>query len=109
MVSVAVLAAVLTLQTPDLTCRVRDKAGHLIRSRSRRAAFIRSNGGPRQGYAVDHIVPLACGGCDVPSNMQWLTLEEWRAKTRWERQPCSAWWDGTYTRALAAGLKAGGR
>ena len=25
------------------------------------------------GYHVDHIVPLACGGADHPSNMQWLT------------------------------------
>lgn len=25
------------------------------------------------GYHVDHIVPLACGGSDSPSNMQWLT------------------------------------
>ena len=28
--------------------------------------------GPCPGYHVDHIVPLACGGSDSPSNMQWL-------------------------------------
>src|SRR5216683_7638817 len=25
----------------------------------------------RKGYVVDHVKPLACGGVDAPSNMQW--------------------------------------
>lgn len=95
-------AAALTLQTPDLTCRIRDKQGHLVRSRSRRDLFRRMTGYPngRPGYAADHVVPLACGGCDVPSNIQWLTIEQWRAKSLWERKPCSAWWDGTHVAEL---------
>ena len=24
------------------------------------------------GWAVDHVIPLACGGCDAVSNLQWL-------------------------------------
>ena len=32
------------------------------------------------GYEVDHIVPLACGGADASSNMQWLTREANRRK-----------------------------
>jgi hypothetical protein len=24
------------------------------------------------GWAIDHVIPLACGGCDAVSNMQWL-------------------------------------
>lgn len=24
------------------------------------------------GWAIDHVIPLACGGCDSPENMQWL-------------------------------------
>ena len=32
------------------------------------------------GYEVDHRTPLACGGADSPSNMQWLTKSENRSK-----------------------------
>lgn len=32
------------------------------------------------GWEVDHVVPLACGGPDTPSNMQWLTAKENRKK-----------------------------
>jgi hypothetical protein len=44
--------------------------------------------GPCPGYVVDHIVPLACGGADMPSNMQWQTEAAGKAKDRWERQGC---------------------
>ena len=37
---------------------------------------------------VDHIVPLACGGLDHPSNMQWQTKAEAKAKDRTERIGC---------------------
>jgi hypothetical protein len=40
------------------------------------------------GYEIDHIVPLAAGGADAPSNMQWLTRQQHRAKTRREREAC---------------------
>jgi len=39
----------------------------------------------RQGYVIDHIVPLECGGADVPSNMQWQTVQEAKIKDRTER------------------------
>jgi len=42
----------------------------------------------RPGYVVDHIVPIACGGRDAPSNMQWQTVAEARAKDRYERRGC---------------------
>ena len=38
----------------------------------------------RLGYEVDHLVPLARGGADKPSNMQWLTIPEYKEKTRRE-------------------------
>lgn len=107
------LAASVTLQTPDLTCRIRDKQGQLVRSRSRVCLFLRMTGYVRKGeacrvptgYRVDHHIPLACGGCDVPSNLTLLTIEEHALKSRWERQPCSLWWDGTHTRALERGRR----
>jgi hypothetical protein len=42
------------------------------------------------GYVIDHVTPLACGGADDPSNMQWQTTAEGRAKDKWERRGCSS-------------------
>jgi len=52
-------------------------------------------GGVCHGYVVDHICPLSCCGKDDPSNMQWQTKAEAKAKDAWE-------WDCT-----AACTKAG--
>lgn len=40
------------------------------------------------GYVIDHINPLACGGADAPSNMQWQTNAAAAEKDRWERRGC---------------------
>jgi hypothetical protein len=34
----------------------------------------------RKGYVVDRKIPLACGGADSPSNMQWQTKADAKAK-----------------------------
>ena len=31
---------------------------------------------------------IACGGADVPANMQWETIAEGKAKDKWERAGC---------------------
>lgn len=43
------------------------------------------------GWAVDHVVPLKCGGCDALTNLQWLPSAIKSAsgaapKDRWERR-----------------------
>jgi hypothetical protein len=40
------------------------------------------------GYTKDHVVPLACGGADAVSNLQWQTTSEAKAKDRWETKGC---------------------
>jgi hypothetical protein len=56
----------------------RDERGHIQRSAAARHAFARHSGYPngRHGYVLDHIVPLACGGADASSNMQWQTVAD---------------------------------
>jgi hypothetical protein len=44
--------------------------------------------GACNGYVIDRIVPLVCGGVEEPGNMQWQTLAEAREKDRWERIGC---------------------
>jgi len=60
------------------------------RSEAAKDQFMRQSGHPHgwPGHVVDHRVPLACGGADAPSNMQWQTTEEAKAKDRVERQGC---------------------
>jgi hypothetical protein len=73
------------------------KAPAVPRSAAARREFVRNHPCPAThkttgacpGYVVDHIVPLACGGVDAPSNMQWQTVEEAKRKDRTERAGCS--------------------
>ncbi len=60
--------------------------GRIKRSSAARQEFKRATGYPsgRPGYIIDHVIPLACGGADHLSNMQWQTKEEARAKDRVE-------------------------
>ena len=39
-----------------------------------------------EGYVIDHVKALACGGLDTPKNMQWQSVFE--AKDKWERVGC---------------------
>jgi hypothetical protein len=45
--------------------------------------------GPCPGYRKDHIVPLACGGPDTVSNLQWQTIVAAKAEDAWERKACA--------------------
>lgn len=68
----------------------RDRHGVIIRSRAAVHAFEKQTGHPHgwPGHVVDHIKPLACGGADAPSNMQWQTVAAGKAKDKWERAGC---------------------
>ncbi len=68
----------------------RDANGRIERSESAKHRFMVQTGFPhgRQGYVIDHIVPLACGGADDPSNMQWQTVAAGKAKDKVERRGC---------------------
>ena|ERR1043166_1034237 len=60
------------------------------RSMAARNQFMRQTGHPHgwKGHVVDHVIPLACGGGDIPGNMQWQTIEEAKAKDRTELKCC---------------------
>lgn len=66
----------------------RDAHGRIARSREAVRAFERATGHPGgwAGHRVDHSISLACGGPDTPSNMNWLTVDQWKAKSLWERK-----------------------
>lgn len=68
----------------------RDKRGRIQRNADAKKQFMRQSGYPhgRPGYVVDHIVPLACGGADAPSNMQWQSKADAKAKDKVERRGC---------------------
>jgi hypothetical protein len=68
----------------------RDAHGRILRSSEAKDAFKRATGYPhgRSGYVIDHITPLACGGADAPTNMQWQTTAAAKAKDHVERKGC---------------------
>jgi hypothetical protein len=82
--AVLMVLMALVASVPDLAearCR---------RSTATYRQFLRSTGYPtgRPGYVVDHIVPLACGGPDTLSNMQWQSVAAAKAKDKVERKGC---------------------
>lgn len=71
----------------------RDSHGRIKRSTAAKNAFKRAHlcpstgmgPGSCPGYVIDHVNPLECGGADAPSNMQWQTIAEGKAKDKTER------------------------
>lgn len=42
------------------------------------------------GWQADHIIALCAGGSDTPSNLQWISIEAHKAKTREDLRYCRA-------------------
>ena len=84
------LAPVLSAATRTKTPRRATQHTRVVRSQAARQAFAKLSGYPRgrPGYIVDHIIPLACGGLDEPSNMQWQSVADAKAKDKIERKNC---------------------
>jgi len=78
--------------TPHTSVQI-DKHGKIKRSKAAKGAFERQapcpstgkTGGRCPGYVVDHVTALECGGADAPSNMQWQTTADAKAKDKTER------------------------
>lgn len=76
----------------------RDPNGKIKRSEAAKREFREDHPCPHtnridgacEGFVIDHIKPLACGGADAPSNMQWQTVEAAKEKDKWEREGCPA-------------------
>jgi hypothetical protein len=64
----------------------RSTAGRIARNSEARHEFMRQSGYSRgrPGYVVDQIIPLKGGGADSPSNMQWQTTADAKAKDKTE-------------------------
>lgn len=65
----------------------RNSDGRIIRKSVVLVEFERLHPRPQDGrrWYKDHVIPLACGGCDSVSNLQWLPEDQWREKSKWER------------------------
>ena len=65
----------------------RNSHGRIARSSKAKREFEKETHYPhgRPGYVIDHVIPLANGGADSPSNMQWQTKADAKAKDKWER------------------------
>jgi hypothetical protein len=59
-------------------------------TKAAKTQFMRETGyrNGRPGYVVAYRKPLACGGTDDISNLQWLTIAEAKAKEKAERKGC---------------------
>jgi hypothetical protein len=70
----------------------RDKHGRIERSTKAKDNFRKDHPCPSTGkttgacpgYVIDHIKPLKEGGADSPGNMQWQTVQDAKAKDKWE-------------------------
>lgn len=66
------------------TCARRDQAAVREFKRAHPCPATGRSSGRCPGWIVDHVIALCDGGSDTPSNMQWQTAAEAKAKDRTE-------------------------
>lgn len=94
LLTLCLLSPTITLaKTPSYEhCVQRSTDGRIARSTSVKYQFRKQypcpstgkRSGPCPGYVIDHVVALKRCGADTPSNMQWQTIADAKAKDRWE-------------------------
>ena len=71
----------------------RDSRGDIVRSQTVIRAFAKEHPCPSTGksssscpgWQINHVIPLACGGCDSVSNMDWMPKKIKTCKDSWCR------------------------
>ena len=80
LLSTSVFADLAVIESRYCGPPIRDSKGQIVRRTDVLTAFQKAhpcpvNGataGACPGWAKDHVIPLACGGCDAVYNLQWL-------------------------------------
>lgn len=83
--------AALLAATASNDTLARQQRSHRVIAEFKRAHPCPATGKTRSacpGFVIDHIIALACNGDDLPTNMQWQTTADAKAKDRWERMGC---------------------
>ena len=88
--SIVIFAALVCLALPSLASAREHRSRGVTREfqREHPCPSTGRTSGACPGYRKDHIKPLACGGPDAVSNMQWQTVAAARVKDRWELRAC---------------------
>lgn len=81
-------ASLLSLHGPALSRIERSAAEVLAFKRANPCPSTGLRSGACPGHQVDHANPICAGGSDTRDNMQWLTIEEHRMKTRSDVRMC---------------------
>lgn len=79
--------AFVTLLLISFTAQAGQHRNYQAKAEFKRTHLCPSTSQPRgscPGYIVDHVIAIKRGGADDPSNMQWQTVEDAKAKDRWE-------------------------
>jgi hypothetical protein len=83
---VVVIAALVSIPLSAREYRSREVAREFQREHPCPSTGLTTGACP--GYRKDHVTPLACEGPDAVSNLQWQTIDEAKAKDRWELRVC---------------------